>query len=306
MKGEKLLNALSDVSDEYILESAPGTARSAKLPKARVTAVLAAILVLLLSFGAIAASQGWHEALVDYLGVGSEQMSELSGAAAMPELSVSDKGVTVTVKQTLADRYGVYVVYEVEAPEDFVFEDDVIWGWENLSHEPARPGTSHITGNRILEQEENRRTVLYWIEGKEMGDGSLELHLANLCRFSPDLDHTLLIEGEWSLEWDFEFKDYSMLLCENTPNDASGDIVIEELRISPMSVYIRVRDAECQKNMRPCITFTDGSVIDLWGREDVPVLHVGDTYSIYYMFDELIDLENVLSVRSGDLEFTLE
>ncbi len=306
MKGKILFDALGSIPDNYIAEAEMLPKKPSTFPRKRTAIILAAMLVLLLSFGVYAASQDWHKALVDFLKAGDEQMTELSGAVAMPELSVIDAGVTVTVKQTLADQYGVYVLYEAVAPEEFVFEDDMIWGWESISHKPASPGSSYITGSRVLEQEGNRRTVLCWIDGKEMGDGRLELHLADLCQFSPDFDHPLLIDGEWSLEWDFEFKDSSVLLCENMPNDPDGEIIIEELSISPVAVYIRVRDTQYQKNMRPCIYLTDGSVIDLWERDDVSVMHEGETYYIYYMFDELINLENVASVRSGDLLFTLE
>lgn len=306
MKGKMLFDALGGIADKYIAEAEVLPKKQSAFPRKRAAILIAAALVLLLSLGVYAASQNWHKALADYLKAGDEQMTELSGAVAMPELSVTDAGVTVTVKQTLADQHGVYVVYEVVAPEEFVFEDDMMWDWESISHEPSQPGSSHLSGSRVLEQEGNRRTILCWIEGKEMEDGRIGLYLENLCRFSPDFEHPLLIEGKWFLEWDFEFSDCSVLLCKSKANDANGEVIIEELSISPIAVYIRVRDTQHEKNMRPCITFKDGSIIDLWEKKDVSVLHEGETYSIYYMFDELISLEDVASVRSGDLLFTLE
>lgn len=301
MKGKILLEAMANIPEEYILEAVAVPRAKKVFTKRAAAALIAAALCLLLAVGSFAAAHVWHEELADFFGADQKQMEVLDGAAAYPEISVSSNGVTVTVLQTLADSRGVYVLYEVCGPEDFRFDDTVIEEFDVL-FVPQEAGTiSGFCGNKVLKDEGNIRTAMNWyISDVPLKAGKMSLYLENLCRLEENsIEWPLLIEGVWQLEWDFVYEDSSQLICEN---EALGNRTIEELRLSPMSLYLCMAEED---GFLPslCINFRDGDVMEI---EPGTFSVSGNGTQMYYTLPELIDLTEVLSVEVGEKAFRLK
>jgi len=301
MKGKILLEAMENIPEEYILEAAVARRVKKVFTKRTAAAVIAAALCLLLAVGGFAAARIWHEELADYFGAAEKEMEHLGGAAAYPEISVSSNGVAVTVLQTLADSRGVYVLYEIRGPEGFRFDDMVIWGYDTLLVPQEEGAISGFGGNKKLKDEGNTRTVMNWyISDVPLKAGKMSLYLENLCRLEENsIEWPVLIDGGWQLEWDFVYEDSSLLLCEN---GALDNRTIEELRISPMSLYLCMAEEDgFLPSLR--INFRDGEVMEIEpGRFSVS----GNSTQMYYPFSELVDLTEVLSVEVGGKVFRLK
>ncbi len=301
MKGKIMLEAMENIPEEYILEAVAVPRGKKVFTQRAAAALIAAALCLLLAVGSFAVARVWHEELASFFGADQKQMELLGGAAAFPEISASANGVTVTVLQTLADSRGVYVLYEVRGPEGFRFDDMVLWDHEFLAV-PQEEGTiSGFGGNKILKNEGNTRTAMNWyISDVPLKDGKMSLYFENLCRFEEiSIEWPVLIEGAWQLEWDFVYEDSSQLVCEN---ESLGNRTIEELRISPMSLYLCMAEED---GFLPslCINFRNGEVLNI----DPGTFSVsGNGTQLYHTFPELIDLTEVLSVEVGGKAFRLK
>lgn len=301
MKGKILLEAMASIPEEYILEAVAVPRAKMMFTKRAAAAVIAAALCLILAVGSFAAAHVWHEELANFLGADQKQMEVLDGAAAYPEVSVSSNGVTVKVLQTLADSRGVYVLYEVKCPEDFRFDDTILWEHEFLDVPQEEGAVSGFGGNKILKDGDNTRTAMSWYTSDApLKDGEMSLYFENLCRLEENsIEWPVLIEGVWQLEWDFVYEDSSLLLCEN---EALGNRTIQELRISPMSIYLCM--AEEDGFLPPLrINFRSGQVLEI---APGTFSASGNGTQMYCRFSELIDLTELLSVEAGDRKFKLK
>ena len=301
MKGKILLEAMENIPEKYILEAVAVPRAKKVFTKRAAAALIAAALCLLLAVGSFAAAHVWHEELANFFGADQKQMELLDGAAAYPEISVSSNGVTVTVLQTLADSRGVYVLYEVRGPEDFRFDDTVIWGYDTLFAPKEEGAISGFGGNKILKDEGNTRTAMSrYISDVPLKAGKMSLYLENLYRLEENsIEWPLLIEGVWQLEWDFVYEDSSLLICEN---EALGNRTIEELRLSPMSLYLCMAEEDgFLPSLR--INFRDGDVMEI---EPGTFSVSGNGTQLYHSFPEFIDLTEVLSVEVGEKAFRLK
>lgn len=318
MREKRILDILGQISDEYILEAAPGGAKRRALPKRKIAAVIAAALILLLATTAFAAGLGWHEEFIELFRPGGEHIAELEGATDMPEATVSHDGITISVRQSLADAFGVYVLYEMSVPEDIVLDDGMGWAFEGLSVPHRKVEGSAIGalgGSEILEQSGNKRTVLIYETGNTTAieSGKLELFFMNLCPMDSSgmYGGDPLVEGQWGLEWDFEYEDPGKWMRDDIP--LGGDI-IDELYISPISFCLRIVYDEKAPRVNPVIQFSDGSeiVINTTGRNVSKTGFLSNeatgeyTYQFFCRFDELIELDNVVSVQVGEVTIPIE
>ncbi len=301
MNGKIMLEAMENIPEEYILEAAAAPRMKKAFTRKAAAVLIAASMCVLLAIGSFAAARIWREELADYFGADEKEMEQLGGAAAYPEISAGNNGVTVTVLQTLADSRGVYVLYEIRGPEDFRFDDMIIVGYDSLIVPQEEGAISGFCGNEVLKDEGNIRTAIYrYISDAPLGNGKMSLYLENLCRIDENsIEWPVLIEGVWQLEWDFVYEDSSLLLCEN---EALGNRTIQELRISPMSIYLCM--AEEDGFLPPLrIKFRSGQVLEI----DPGTFSVsGNGTQMYCPFSELIDLSEVLSVEAGDRKFELK
>ncbi len=293
----------------------------------KVPAVAAAALAvtMLLSGTALAIGLGWHIKLLEYLKPSNEQLQTLDGAVNLPEATITQNGVTITVKQTLADPFGIYVLYEMTVPDDVELDNSIGWSTEVLDA-PTVTTEDYITantgGSEILEQSGNKRTVLYHLDTTTaFKDGNIKLILKDLIRYKTkdttgSTEITPVVEGQWELEWKFTFADTSKTIDLNRPLSINGsNNTITKIVISPMSFCMFVKGDSIVGSARPVIWFKDGSQItydDLENKNKSFSYYLIDEanmiYSnqLYYRFENIINLNDVVRIQIGDEVIPIE
>lgn len=291
--------------------------------KAVTMTVVVAVVCLLTSIAALAGTFGWHEKLVEFLNPTKTQMEELEGAVNNPQAQVVKDGITVSVLQTITDSHGIYVLYDMAVPEWITLNDDVIWFMESIDAaftENEGIGVMSLEPPAILSESKNHRTVLLHLDSTmKIQNGTASLFLRDLGYYAAKEDGTSefvsLVSTEIKLEWPMGFQDTSKTVYPNQPvsvYDAKG--VVTEISISPMSVCVMVQGDDMLMAVRPVITFRDGSEISY----DVNSENKSFSYSamnhecssymnnLYYRFENLINVADIVSVTVGDVTIPIE
>lgn len=288
------------------------------------TAAIIAICVLTMTT-ALAIGLGWNEKLMEYLKPSEEQMETLNGAVNMPEATITQNGVTITVKQTLADSFGIYVLYEMTVPEGVELNDDIRWNLEVLNVPTEKTGESVTVGSggsEILEQSGNKRTVLYHIQmTAPFKNGDIILTLRDLTHYTRNgatgpIEITPVVKGEWELKWEFNFVDTSKVVEVNKPLSINGsEDTITKIVISPMSVCAFIKgDDILMSGVRPTVNFKDGSQIAYdvnskgksFGYYLIDEANMIYQNQLYYRFENIISMETVESITIGDVTIPIE
>lgn len=307
MKSKNILDAIGMIDDELILDAKTNT----KKIKHRFILCVAVITTFLLMTTALAVNLGWHTKLLNYLKPNEKQLETLNKATNLSEVTVSNNGVTVTVKQTLADKFGVYVLYEITAPENFEFNDNIRWTLNALNL-PYKQDDYVVFGTydyTILEQDKNKRLeLLYYENTAPIESGKMTLYLRDLCEYGSDgtrVTHNTLIEGEWQLEWDFDYKDTGKNIETNIQ---MGNSTIKGVYISPMSLCVYLT-GNISENMLPVIKFKDGSEIK-YNEQNENLSFINylkdEENKIYinkvsWRLENIIDLNNVDYIQIDDI-----
>jgi len=293
-------------------------------------AAAVAVLCVLTATTALAMSFGWHEKLIEYLNPSEKQMETLKGAVSAPDLTLTKNGVTITVKQTLADSFGVYVLYEMTVPENIEWNDDIKWEFSFLKVPTSKTDETFVggvSGSEILEQTGNKRTALYHIQSTApFENGEIKLNFADLGYYNvtgdpkastpPKIEFVPLVEGEWELKWEFNYVDTSKTIEVDKPLSINGSKdTITKIVISPMSVCAFVKgDDILMSGVRPTVNFKDGSRIAYdvnskgksFGYYLIDEANMIYQNQLYYRFENIINVDDVQSMTIGDVTIPIE
>lgn len=288
---------------------------------AKKISLAAAVIVLcvLTATTALAIGFGWNEKLIEYLNPSEKQMEALSGAVSTPEATLTKNGVTITVKQTLTDSFGIYVLYEMTVPEGIELNDGIRWEFDVLDVTTEKIDGDYggaVIGSEILEQAGNKRTVLlHRDQTTPLKNGTAKLIFKNLeyiRRNGPTgpVEITPLVKGEWDLEWEFNYVDTSKTIEVNKPVSINeSNDTITKVVISPMSVCAFVRGDDILGSARPVVNFKDGSKLAY----DKDSKNKSFSYylvneneliyenQLYYRLENIINVADVESITIGDV-----
>ncbi len=274
--------------------------------KISMTAVAAVAICVLTSIAALAATFNWHEKLTAFLKPTPQQMEHLQGASARPQASVTNNGVTVNVLQTLTDRHGIYVLYEVIAPEGTELTKDSRFQLSSLDYDFEKSTDTGFgtEGSKVIAADGNQMQMLLYSSctGK-ITDQTITLTLCDLGD----------IKGDWTLSWELNYVDLTKEIAVNQPvhvNETNQN-VITNVYVSPMSIHMYVQGDDVLMALHPTITYRDGSQIQLDAVNNFNTSYIfsnfleGDnrkgTCVIGYRFDRITDLDELESVTIGDV-----
>lgn len=312
---EKMLQRILANSNAAETQSVKRTSRRAFIILA------ASVLLVLIATTALAITFSWHEKLREFFhNPSSEQMESVNSGVATPEATMTKNGLTINILQTLADSNGCYVLYEVTAPEDIEFNDDLKWSWWVL-HVPATPigYGGGIIQNRVVEQNGNQRTGLMFKQGPSSWEtGKARLILRDLGYVKnaglESMEWVTVLEGEWELEWDFTSYQQSKVIAVNQPIRINGkDKLITEVVISPISVCVYLQGDDKSTDTSINVNFDDGSCITydpknpnafflvyLMNEDEMIYEHM-----LYYRFENLIDVGTVENISINNMTIPL-
>lgn len=308
-----------------------------------ISSALVAVLILsIASLTVIAATLGWHHKLIEYFNnPTTEQMELMNGAFDAPVASKSDNGYTVNVLNTLADKHGIYVLYELVLPADKELSELTVEEYmQDITHSVLVKQKEIMANNnammmgvgshRILDVDKNKITLCDYTgtSSEIVGDSMINLTVRHNKYVDEDVSTFVdgeqiqthypttskkIVKGDFEIDvsWNFKYKDVGKSVVVNKKLDINGvnDNTLNQIDISPISVWIIAEGDAIPTAMRPVIKFTDGTEItyDSRDREAYAMFsnyQTGDNSKGYstlgYVFDEITDIKTIESITIGD------
>lgn len=266
------------------------------------SALVAALIISIASLTVIAATLGWHHKLIEYFNnPTAEQMELMNGAFDAPMVSGTDNGYTVNVLNTLADKHGIYVLYELVLPSNKevnslnveTYMQDVI---RMLTVSEKTQSNNAIVGMgvsspKILGVKNNIITLVNYlgINGEIYDNQKLTLTVEH-NKLVDDTENTFVsgdktrvqlqvpgnvkkvVKGDFDIvvSWDFEYKDIGKSFDIDNKLDLNGvnNNILKTVDVSPISIWITVEGDDVLGALAPIIKFTDGTEFQYTNRDN--------------------------------------
>jgi len=303
-----------------------------------VALVAAVLTVLILGTGTVlAATLGWHTALLSHFNPTAEQVELLDDTVGTPDISITRDGLTISVLQSLADSFGVYILYEIVVDDEaFVFPEEMLVGARLFRSGDSGDGvTSGSDEAVILENSRNRLTVLQQFHSTApTTNENVSLLVFSLSYITDEWDYDgrliqplfedLFADNEWVFRWELDFVHMGTTLLPNVTVEYSGAVnTVTEIVISPLSAMIFFEGDRFHPNSTfVSINKSDGTTI-VFGAEcegamfiRVPINAIpgvecdnpdgGFSQSLHFSFDSVINVEDVESITIGDVVIPME
>lgn len=236
-------------------------------------AAAAALAVILATGGiAYAGTHLWNHYAADRFGVGKNEAlkKELNekGFAEQPQekesknnqVSVTDKDITVTLQQTLADEHSAYVCFEVKYGDQYHVVDEGVTeetefgvarpAWTDFGVDYGEDINSELSygggGKKIIDD----HTILYdyFLNTSEntFKDGRIKMSISAFQMDQEEGDPKTIVEdGKWDLAWDLSVGtekrvyhlDQMLTLGENK-------VTLKDLTITPLSTKLTMENPD--------------------------------------------------------------
>ncbi len=289
--------------------------RRTKKFRGRLGRVPLAALIALVCFVTTAAAVttlGLHEDLARYFGIDREQGALVEGAVETPACSVTKHGVTLSVVQTMADRYGVYVLCELVVPARITLPEDVTFlsAWLDPTLAEAPGGIQGGLGSQeVLARDDHRLLFLsYLLPSDPIQTGPISLTMSDLSYWDGQ-EKVVLAEGPWTLTWALTRVEPGRTLSPDTPIALDGlRAKVTELSLSPFSLHLYLDEAPLP-DAPMALVFRDGRRLAI---DPLDHTHVSagafladeasgrQRYEFYYRFYDVIDPNDVTAVIIGE------
>ena len=295
------------------------SARPKRRSLRRFPLALAAVLVCLAVSGtALAVNFGLHEKLADLFQVNESNQTLVADAIDTPEAVYQKDGITITVKQTIADDTSIYAIYEVTVPEDITIPETA---------EPAagvllpQPESSEESGHQnagggyheILEQGPHHWVGLAVSEtlSEPITDDPVRLIFVDFGYDTADGIHVPLAEDTIVLEWPLQKSNRTRTFDLNQTLIVEGQQpgILKGLSLSPISLNLYTSHLHLDTDtLTLSLVFQDGTTVpvDNPSGEIYSGSTLEDTWaSFHYTFHTPIDPAQVTAVQIGDQTFPL-
>lgn len=214
-------------------------------------AAMAAAIFFLCAGSATAAAVHfeWDDALRTFLHPTAKQSEQLMPAGAEVNQSITDNGVTVTIRQVLGDKYSVYILGDIQAPEGTVLDDNFSFDTNHLRIESDDEPYSLGYGFDIIAAEnrptDNTLSFIYDLTASQaLINSTAHLHLADLRYYDIEAgDYQTLVSGNWDFSWPMTYTDISQ--TDGVEHNAAAILgdgnKITEITFSPLSLSLIVQ-----------------------------------------------------------------
>lgn len=224
-----------------------------KAVKKGLSIVLAAVIAALGVTAAAAYVLQWNGKLAERFEANEQQQSELAsaGAVAPVDQTVTENGLTVTAVQTLGDKNGIYMLFDVQAPEGITLSDTNLF--ENMDIKMEGFGAIHNYSGGFMSDTDNsgspsgaanERYYEIWLDNSEREDWNgkkITLGFTNLQADKGKLDMYTVVEGEWNLSWTLSYMDQTQTFEINDTYDINGQgVLVKSIELSPLSMTLNL------------------------------------------------------------------
>jgi hypothetical protein len=311
---------------EFTLAEINGYKKRRLSKKSIAVLALAAVLTL----GSVTAMASglfqWNQKVADSFGADKELQDSLvsKGVTEQKYVSVTDKGLTIDLVQTLQDKKYFYALFEVTTPKDVplntakdAFEDLKVGvlGQNDISHSISGGFKSELDGP----QNTNKGYNEIWINKKQdFSEKEISVQFKNLQVDSGKLKMNTILEGDWLLKWKMSYKDSTKYYDLNKKFNLSGyDVLVKTVELSPLSmtVYFDEKDIksivaaekvnldELDSILPICfkgVKYNDATVVSTPGGPGEEGFKKGTgEYKTSTAFNKVIKVENVKSLLFG-------
>lgn len=268
---------------------------------------LAAVIALVFLVTTVAAgSFGLHEKLADFFDAGEEQTALLEEGVSQPKavmLPGAIDGVNIEILQVVADRAGIYALYEATIPKRVDLPEEVVWE-ECFLQPTTRGNTGWGYGSDILEIDGNRITGVAYSHALDapIVPGKVTASFQNLGYWEDNAFVTIL-EGAWHLFWNqAEMVESTVLTPDQEVLVGDKKTTVTYIGLSPISVTVEITGTGI-KDLPVSLTLWDGTVLPLAMRDSQCYSwysdYLADVSRLFYLLPEPIDTADVTSVVVG-------
>lgn len=286
-----------------------------KIMKKRFPIVLAAVIAALCVTAAAAYVVQWNDKLAERFSASEQQQSELAsdGAVGSVNQTVTDNGLTVTALQTLGDKNGIYMLFDVKAPEGITLSDTNLFEYMGIQMEGI--GDIHNYSGGFMSDTDtsgspsgaaNERYFEIGLNNTEQADWNgkkITLSFTDLQADRGKLDMYTVVEGEWDLSWTLSYLDQTQTFDINKPYDINGrEVLVKSIELSPLSMTLDIGGDGLQQliddsDLNQCgclctlsLTMQDGTTLDT---RPVSESWPDGSYTRTTRFDKVLDVDQV-------------
>lgn len=258
----------------------------------------------------------WNSKVAERFGANEQQQSALvsAGAIAPVDQTVTTNGLTVTALQTLGDKNGIYLLFDVKAPDGIALSDD-----KGFFPRVTIEGVSHVSYSssgfmpRVDGTAANERYFELWLNNYEQEDWSgktITVEFKELTAPSGTIKPAVVLAGPWKLSWKLSYLDKTQTFAINKTYDINGhDVVVNSVELSPLSMKINlsgdglrqlINDSDLDKAgclLSPTPMLRDGKTFDLYGSyAPASEKHTDTTFTLTKSFSKILDVDQVASL----------
>lgn len=236
-----------------------------KIKKRRVIWAAAALAAMFGTTVAAAELFQWNEQAADYFNNPPQEVQNemvAQGVAMEQNDSVTDQGITVTVKQTVQDNNRIYILLDVQCEEALIDDNSGFDKWDVITKDSeafSNLGASFAESAPIGKKEEKTSRGYYEITGlktygREWNEDSITLDLGqfNYLTYEEDgLGTQHVIDGNWKLEIPLGEQTQALTKVYEPGSQVmvSGmPVTVKRVEISPISAVV-VYDLEDVQNV---------------------------------------------------------
>lgn len=277
---------------------------------------LAAVLVCLAVSGtALAVNFGLHETLADLFQVNESNQTLVADAIDTPEAVYQKDGITITVKQTIADDSCIYAIYEVTVPEGITIPETAepaagvllpqLESSEGSRHQNAGGGY-----HEILKRGPHHWTALVTSEGNSapLADNPIRLVFLQFGYDTAEGSHVALEQEPIVLEWNLSKSTQAITVTpDQTVTVGNHTGKIETVSLSPIS-FTAFLSGTIPETPSLKLILRDGTECTPKNlAQDVKALYTddGQRSSFFWRFEEIIDPSDVEKIVVGATEIVL-
>lgn len=265
--------------------------------------IIASILIFSMVGASVAVIFKWNEKLSNYLKVDKAQKEELNSTGMEINESVTENNLTITAVQSVGDKYGIYILLDILAPEDITLSKDYDFSRIKMKIDGLVAYQSKFS---IIDAKNNTATLLVSVNTSENVNGkkiTLEMNDLGYYNINDDEQFNSVIKGVWNLSWNLNYKDVSKDYKVNRNMKIyGGEAVFESINVSPFSATvilsektkfdIHSHDSPWDNNQGLSVKLKNGDIIDMNNCGNI----FDDTIVITMSFGRIIDVNEIESI----------
>ena len=246
-------------------------------------------------------------------------------------LSASDSfgGVKITADAVLGDGYNYAVVFSLEredgAPFDSIMDKAEMdtWGFSaTLFEEDPLPYASGLGANYYFSDDNPNdssvQLVYLMSSDTKLAGKEMTAKFFDLCYYDKTGNAVDVLEGEWNLHFPINPSDSAIKLQAGQHIQADDiNMLIQAIQISPIGYHIECEDLDYTENddfeeedtffdTPIVLTLSSGEELELFGGSSARALEEGGyIYTLRGTFDKIIPIDEMKSIRVGDIDIKI-